>query len=355
MKVLTVLFLASIGQSLGVHMVQKRASNDFAVSTVKQTAAGESSVSGPASGFNAAKYQSPPYVAPQKIQYSPPQQLNYVVQPTYKFLPQPTAAAPALPYVPQQQQQQQHSQYTPQNIAYNTQPLSKIAPVPQKVYNPLQTPISTPAPYSLAGDVSSFKYTSPIVSYSNLGVIQQPVGKSTAPTQQEAPVRAHYPQPSSQAPIIQQNSVPQAVHPTYSQQQQLIYRPKLPLPQIPYNPVAQQHIPTPVQSTGSKLIYSQTLTQPGPAPGPAPKIVYSQSPQSFAAVPRPQPVYPIATQKIASSVPQQILYTIPQQAAYSPAQSQQAAQPVQQAHSVPQPIYVLAPQYQVNGAVGQHS
>ncbi|KRT85001.1 hypothetical protein AMK59_1748, partial [Oryctes borbonicus] len=348
-------------QALGVHTIRRRASNDFAVSTVKPATSAESPVSGSGGGFNAAKYQSPPYVAPHKIQYSPPQQLNYVVQPTYKFLPQPTAAAPGIPYVPQQAQQQ--PQYTPQNVVYNTQPLSKIAPIPQKIYTPIHASVSTPAPYSLAGDVSSFKYTSPIVSYSNLGVIQQSVGRSTAPTQQEAPVRAHYPQPSSQAPVIQQNPVPQPILPTYSQPQQLTYRPKLSLPQIQYNPPSQQHIsvPSPVTGlapspvTGPKLIYSQTLAQGGSVAGPAPKIVYSQSPQSFATVPRPQPVYPISTQKIAASVPQQILYTIPQQASYTQAQSPQAIQPVQPAHSVPQPYYVFAPQYQINSAAGQHA
>lgn len=117
-------------QAQDLYNLQKRGSNDYTVSAPKPSTGAESSGSGPLTGFNAAKYQSPPYVTPQKIQYAPPQQLNYVVQPTYKYLSQPAAPAPSVSYTPQQVQQQH--QYTPQNVAYNTQPLTKVG-IPQKV------------------------------------------------------------------------------------------------------------------------------------------------------------------------------------------------------------------------------
>lgn len=209
-----------------------------------------------------------------------------------------------------------------------------------QVYSPVRTAAPTQPPYSLAGDVSSFKYSSPIVSYSNLGVIQQSVDKGTGPVHQEAPARSHYSQPPSEASYqIPQNSAQHSVIPTYSQPQQLIYRPKLQLPQISYNPALQQ-------------------TGPVPSSAPPQKFIYSQLPQNFATVPRSQPVYSPSTQKLAASGPQQILYNVPQQVAYAPAPSHhtaQSAQPVQPAHSIPQPIYVVGPQYQLNDGTAQHA
>ncbi|KAK9727412.1 hypothetical protein QE152_g19185 [Popillia japonica] len=361
MKVFTILFIVGFGHTLAEHSIWKRASDDYpSENSAKSATQTESSSPSSPGGYNPVKYQSPPYVAPQRVQYTP-QQLNYVVQPTYKYLQQSTAPVSPAPYVHQQTQQQ--PQYTQQNIAYNPQPVSKISAFPQKVYTPAAP---TPAPYSLAGDVSSFKYTSPIVSYSNLGVIQQNLGKSSAPAQQEAQTRPSYSQLQSQAAATpQHNPVPQPIY-TQSQPQskpQLVYRPRYQLPQVSYNPAPQQHIPVPVQpqTSSPKYIYTQQSASIGQNQGgPSAKLIYNQQAPVFASVSRPQqptyqvatqklaasapqqflpvfasvsrpqqPTYQVATQKLAASAPQQFLYTLPQQVAYSPAHSQQEAQPVQ--------------------------
>ncbi|RZC42220.1 altered inheritance of mitochondria protein 3 [Asbolus verrucosus] len=227
------------------------------------------------------------YAAPQSIAYTKLQQpvqkavVAAAPQPQYYAQPAPVkyAAAPAAYSVPVQQQ----FQYEPQQVAYRPQ-------------------------FSLANDVSSFAYSSPVVSYNNLGLLSQVLGKSAAPVQTKvsaAPAPAVY-----QAPV-----------------QKVAYAQPAPVAYAPAPVQAKVALPA-SQPVQAKLVAAPQLQQ-----------YLTQLPQQFA-----QQTYVAGSQQQAySAAPQQQAYSAaPQSQAYSaaPQQAYTAA-----AQSIPQAVYSQAPQY----------
>ncbi|XP_022899861.2 bromodomain-containing protein DDB_G0280777-like [Onthophagus taurus] len=354
MKVSVVLLVTFFGISFAADQ-HKRGSEEYNSSTGKPAS---SSAQETTSTQDGGKYpQQPSYVFQSKAQTYTPPQFNYIVPQTYKYIPQPNLAQ--ITYVPQQSQSQQlqHQQlqnqqlqsqqlqsqqlhdrlqkqqqvYQPaqQTVQYATLQNSaaiKTVPAPQKLtYTHEQHQVSTqqqqqqhhPIQYSSAADVSSFKFQSPLVTYSNLGVLQQSIGKGA-----EQPSSRQFPhqtaQQTYQVPTHHQSAQQQPAQPqqqqqqTYYQQPQFVYKPgKVELPQVTY-PSQQEKLQ-----------------------------IYSQAPQTFqTASKQPQQVVyqQVGTPKQAASIPQQLVYAVPQQYTVQYVQ--------QEAHSVPQPQYVNAPQYQ---------
>ncbi|KAF5271906.1 hypothetical protein FQR65_LT05053 [Abscondita terminalis] len=147
---------------------------------------------------------------PQAIYSSQP--INYVQQSSAKYSPSAVPAHIMFGFAPQPQQ----FEYEPQSVAY-AQPASKSAAsgarhaaAPAPAYN-----------FSPASEVSSFRFSSPLVTYSNQGVLSQVTGKlassnagQSGQESQSAPVAkssgaAPKPVAYSAAPQFAYNAIPQ--------------------------------------------------------------------------------------------------------------------------------------------------
>ncbi|KAF5277629.1 hypothetical protein FQA39_LY06122 [Lamprigera yunnana] len=218
---------------------------------------------------------------PQAIYSSQP--LNYLSQLTLKANPSAIPAhimygfAPQLQSQPQphQQQQQQHSEYEPQQIIYS-QPINKQGFASAKHHAPAPAPIN----FSPASEVSSFRFASPLVTYSNQGVLSQVTGKLASSSATHAPQEVqptHSPKPTALPTTA--TPVPYSV-----------------IPQFAYNTVGQQE----------QQDYD-----------------YVQSSQAAFAAAVPQRVFAMQLQAVAqkenyAQAPKQYYAVIPQQVAYSP-------------------------------------
>ncbi|XP_044254939.1 cuticle protein 16.5-like [Tribolium madens] len=207
------------------------------------------------------------YAAPASIAYSK------VQQPVAKV-----AAAPGQYYQPQPQAYAfPAQQYQPQTVAYQSAP----QPAAKQV-------VAYKQPYSLANDVSSFTYSSPVVTYNNLGLLSQVVGKLAGAHQAKAAAPAP-------APVAYQAPVQKFA---YSQPAQLAY----------------------AQAPQQKIVAA--APQQYFAPAPAPQQAYVSAPQqTYVSAPQAQ-TYQAAQTYTAQTAPQSIYSQAPQY--YSVPQAKQA-------------------------------
>jgi hypothetical protein len=218
--------------------------------------------------------------APASIAYTKVQQpvQKAVVAPQPQFYSQ-QAAAPAAYAVPTVQQQYQY-QPQAQAVAYAQPGLAKYAAAPADAAK-LQVAAYRPQ-FSLANDVSSFTYSSPVVTYNNLGLLSQVVGKIANPGQAK---------------------------------------------------VAAAPAPVAYQAQAQKVAYPQPSPVAYAAPAQLQQAKYALQAQ------QPQRLVAAAPQQYFSQVPQQAYAAAPQ-AAYQQAQAQAYT-----SQSVPQSLYSQAPQY----------
>ncbi|KAK4887176.1 hypothetical protein RN001_003447 [Aquatica leii] len=233
---------------------------------------------------------------PQAIYSTQP--LNYVPQSGVKYTPSPIPAHIMYGFSPQPQQ----FEYEPQSVAY-AQSAAKSAGSGSR-----HAAASLPAfNFSPASEVSSFRFSSPLVTYSNQGVLSQVTGKLASSS------AGHSAQESQSAPVSKNSGGTAAAAP-----QQTVYTS---VPQFAYNSVPQQ-----------KQEYVQA----------SPEYAYVQAPQQVAyAAPQrvvyaTQPSQNAAAKESYASVPRQY-YAVVSQLAYSPQQLGHAAAGLQLA-------YALAPQ-----------
>ncbi|XP_017772077.1 PREDICTED: RNA polymerase II degradation factor 1-like [Nicrophorus vespilloides] len=205
-------------------------------------------------------------------------ELAYAQQPQYQQIKYTQSQqAPQAAYQ-QQQYEQQYEQ------AYAQPTVTKLAP--SKVAYAAQAPAQVP--YSLASDVSSFSYNSPLVAYSNLGLIMQSSGKTA---QAQAPQQVQYTSPKlAYSKVPQQvayNAAPQKVTYAAVSPQQVAYAAA---PQrVAYN--------SPQQVEYSKVAYAA-----------APQIAYPQAPQKVAYQEYDKAAYAAAQQVTYEAAPQKVAY-----------------------------------------------
>ncbi|XP_057672131.1 uncharacterized protein LOC130903811 [Diorhabda carinulata] len=189
----------------------------------------------------------------------------------------------------QNQPQQYYQSETPQTQAISySQPQTKYssaAATPIQKYSFLSQQPKKQIQYSSAADVSSFSYNSPIVSYSNLGLLKQIAGQ--AASARDVPVNYNSEQPaktdSSSQPKVQYISSPKV-----------------------------QFSPSPVQYSSPKLQYTSPV-----------KSQYTASPSAMFtanAAPNYEEIYQQLAQKAALTTSQQSAQL--QQYTYQPAAPQ---------------------------------
>lgn len=121
-------------------------------------------------------------------------------------------------------------------------------------------------PFSLANDVSSFQYSSPVVSYSNQGLLSQIVGKLASQPQAKAVAAAP-------APVAYQQKVAYAPQPAQIAYAQAPQKVLAAAPQQYYQQEAQQYVAAPQAQTYQA---AQTYTAQT-----APQSIYAQAPQYY--------------------------------------------------------------------------
>jgi len=208
----------------------------------------------------------------------------------------------------QQQYIRQQVQYAPANYKQEQQYLQQYSQPGKATAQPIQ--------YSLASDVSSFSYQSPVVSYSNQGLLKQTIGNyQSAPEPKQAPQRVVYRQ--------QQYTQPQ-------EEQQVQY-----VPRYVYKSQAQAQA-QPQEAYQQAQSY-QTEAQPTYQ-----QVAYKAQPQAQVAY-QSQPVYYRAqTQSQAQTAPVQYVRAVPAEAyqKYIAAlRAQQEQQEQAGAYSQPQQQY----------------
>ncbi|KAK5643780.1 hypothetical protein RI129_007625 [Pyrocoelia pectoralis] len=260
-----------------------------------------------------------------------PQKNAQIQEQLLNYNPQVANYAQQISLVSQQQQQQAKYASAPipahimygfapqvqQQLEYATQPVAFAQPAPKPQHAAATRHLPTPAiNFSPASEVSSFRFSSPLVTYSNQGVLQQLTGKLSAGDSvqvgQESQTIAPKKIASTQQPAVY-SQAPQLAHATPQEvgAQEYNYANLPQQQQIAYVAVPQ------------RAAYA--------AQQPQPKAAYASLPKQYYAVAAPQHT---------------AAYT-PQQLAYSPSDLQQFAYVLavpQAGRSAAQPVYVAQQQ-----------